>query len=650
MSWDTDLKEPALSIAAADDKISRVVAGPGTGKSYTLKRKVQRLLESGVSPKEIFVSTFTRTAAADLQSDLLDLGVSGADEIEARTLHSFAYGLLLRDDVLTATQRTPRPLLSFEERFLIKDMIYACIDLGLSKIKDVKGILSEFSSAWATLQHEEPGWAPDDTRKSFELKLKKWLSYHQCMLVGEIIPETLKYLRSNPLSEFRSRYNYVFVDEYQDLNKAEQVLIDLISPDKLTIIGDEDQSIYSFKHAHPEGITEFGNNHQNLFDGSLLECRRCPHAVVDAANSLISNNASRSSRSLQKFEGREDCEFTICQWDSDKAESEGVSKFLIDGINSGSFNAGDVLILSPRRPFAQSIKSKLIKAGIEAHSFFADELCSGKPEKDEESKLQQSLTLLSLLADPEDRVSLRVWIGYGADSLRSSGWAKIIEKSNSDGVSPRAILKGLNDGTFKLAHTKDITARYSKLLKHESELSDKSGDDLFKAIFDIDSESRESIRAILPSVMDDSYNPMKMNKEVRQAISSPELPQKAEYVRLMSLHKSKGLTAKVVIVLGCAEGIIPFVKKGLTDYQRNRAIEEARRLFYVAITRTTRTLILSSFQSINRMQAMRMNISSPRSRGQSLLFNPSQFLADLGPSAPSAISGQDFLNITHGPK
>src|SRR5206468_4183965 len=118
-----------------------------------------------------------------------------------------------------------------------------------------------------------------------------WLRFHRCMLIGELVPLALNYVRNNPACPERTAFDYVLVDEYQDLNKAEQVLIDhLVEGRQFAVFGDEDQSIYSFRWAHPEGITQFGDNHPGTEDWPLVECRRCPTEVARMADSLIRRN------------------------------------------------------------------------------------------------------------------------------------------------------------------------------------------------------------------------------------------------------------------------------------------------------------------------------------------------------------------------
>ena len=151
----------------------------------------------------------------------------------------------------------------------------------------------------ARLQHHTPGFVADPADATFESDLLKWLRFHRAMLIGEAIPQLYEYLRSNPAASERKEFSHILVDEFQDLNKAEQGAIELLSDRaEVCIVGDDDQSIYSFKHAHPEGIREWCKANVGADDLTLDECRRCPTLVVEMANSLISYNKNRNARYL----------------------------------------------------------------------------------------------------------------------------------------------------------------------------------------------------------------------------------------------------------------------------------------------------------------------------------------------------------------
>src|SRR5262249_30296787 len=192
--------------------------------------------------------------AADLQRAIKELLVEGADKVKTGTLHSYCFEVLAKNDVFGVTGRVPRPLLDLEVRFLIEDIKGD----PFGQVRDCRKRLQGLNSAWARLQHEEPGWCSGPVDQQFSAAILAWLKFHRSMLIGEVVPELLKYLRQNPASPYRGAFAHVLVDEYQDLNRAEQDLLDFLAEKaRYTVIGDDDQSIYSFKHAHPEGIVNF---------------------------------------------------------------------------------------------------------------------------------------------------------------------------------------------------------------------------------------------------------------------------------------------------------------------------------------------------------------------------------------------------------
>ena len=290
MAWFDGLPpgSPAFRIAASQNEKIRVVAGPGTGKSFAMKRRVARL-RSGIAPARILAVTFTRVAAEDLHRELVGMNVPGCDQLQGTTLHSLALRCLMRNHVLAATGRTPRPLNGFELEPLVSDLTGA--HRGKRIVKQMK---QAFEAAWARLQHEEPGYVQDRDDARFATDLVSWLRFHQAMMVGEVIPHLYEYLRSNPACDERTEFTHILVDEFQDLNKVEQAVIDHLSDGAdVCIVGDDDQSIYSFKHAHPEGIRDWIVENPQADDVNLSECRRCPIRVAEIANSLIQHNQLR---------------------------------------------------------------------------------------------------------------------------------------------------------------------------------------------------------------------------------------------------------------------------------------------------------------------------------------------------------------------
>jgi len=617
----------------------RVVAGPGTGKTFALMRRVARLLQEGAAPNRILVCTFTRTAAKDLEGELARLGVGGAEEVRAGTLHSYCFSLLGRAEVLEATGRIPRPLLSVEERFLLEDLN----GNGFGRIRAREDRLQAFNAAWARLQSETPGWPHDPIDQVFHRELVGWLRFHEAMLIAELVPETLRYLRDNPASPHRSVFEHVLVDEYQDLNKAEQVLLDLVAErGHLIVAGDEDQSIYSFKFAHPEGIASFDGSHPGTHDEGLDECRRCPRGVVEMANTLITNNPGRTPRVLKPLPGNPDGEVFVLQWRSVEDEAQGIAEIVRRRIQDREVEPGRVLVLAPRRHLGYQIRDALNALGVYAHSFFHEEALEGDPKCLGESNAQQAFTLLTLLANPDDRVALRCWCGFGSDSLRSGAWARLREHCEGSGETPRAALERLASGDLSIAHTGQLIKRFRELQRRLAELESVRGGALVDALFPGGQEWASLIRTLASTIEGDEFDAQKLREALRIGITQPELPTDVDYVRVMSLHKSKGLTADLVVVLGCIEGLIP-TTVGDTSAERVASLEEQRRLFYVAITRTRRVLILSSVTQLPRRLAHRMGAQVGSGNWTHAVTVASRFLAELGPSRPKAVSGTTLV-------
>jgi len=224
MPWNTNLSGTPLNIAAYTGTQLRVVAGPGTGKTYALMRRVARLLEQNVQPNRVLAISFARTAANDLVDKLAQLGAPGADQVAAKTLHSLSFGLLSRNSVFQMLGRVARPLMAYEQDTMVCDLAPQ-----FDGKKAVNKLIEAFEAYWARLQHHAPGWPNTPLEQSFDHALKSWLRFHNAMLVGEVIPLALDFILQNPGHPDIPVYEHVLVDEYQDLNKADQALIDAIS-------------------------------------------------------------------------------------------------------------------------------------------------------------------------------------------------------------------------------------------------------------------------------------------------------------------------------------------------------------------------------------------------------------------------------------
>ena len=641
MSWSQGLQadSPAFEIAASNNPNVRVIAGPGAGKSFAMKRRVARLLEAGTEPKSILPVTFTRVAAEDLHRELVGMDVEGCNKLRGTTLHSLALRILMRNHVLAATGRTPRPLNVFEMKPLE-------VDLGVhGGLREVRKKIRAYEAAWARLQCDDPGFvqSPDDI--AFANDLVEWLLFHEAMLIGEVIPKFYEYLRSNPAAQERTEYSHILVDEYQDLNKAEQSVIELLSDNaNVCIVGDDDQSIYSFKHAHPEGIREWVDIHAEVHDLTLVECYRCPTRIVSMANSLISHNVMRPEpRQLEARAENGEGDVQIIQYITLDHELNGVVSAVKEMIDGG-IPPGHILVLAQRGVIGTPIYEMLIEKEIPVRSYYAE------AELDAE-EAQRRFSLLKLYVNRNDRVALRWLLGLGSNNWRAPSYKRIRERCEEENSTPWQVLSDVADGHYTIQYTGKLVEQFEDIRDQLDELEECPDlatviDLIFPEDFEGTSEIREVALKVLEEV--DEIDRIKLLNEMTSSITKPEVPTEVEEVRIMSLHKSKGLSSSVTIIAGCVEGLLPMRPDNSLSPQAKAAfIEEQRRLFYVGISRVKAspeggqpgTLLLTYSQRMPLATAMGSGINPAGVNYGIANLNASRFVAELGPHAPAPNAG-----------
>jgi DNA helicase-2/ATP-dependent DNA helicase PcrA len=463
------------------------------------------------------------------------------------------------------------------------------------------------------------------------------------MLIGEVVPLALDFVTQNPAHPEIPRFDHVLVDEYQDLNRADQELIDaLAGTSSVTVVGDEDQSIYSFRYAHPEGIVEYPLTHPQTHNELLDVCRRCPRRVVEIANALISRNQRLAPKVLNVFPQNGDGEVYIVQHNSVADEIDALAGYVDWYLqNHLGVPAGEVLILVNRRVIGNGIRDALnIRAQQSnrpwsAQSFYFEDALST-------AIAAEGFSLLTLLVDPEDRPALRYWLGENRPDCRRHPYTRLRQCCEQNGMSPRTALEMLAGGSLNLPYTADLVARYQNLQQRLTTLAAAGVPDLIDALFPDGNPDAADVRQAALVVAPSVQTPRELLNELRTDITQPELPgRQGQSIRIMSLHKSKGLTARLVVIAGCVAGILPEIDFTEPIMEQNRQMQEQRRLFYVGLTRSTETLVVSSAVQMPRREALLMGMPVPPTvRYGTVPLQASPFLAELGPGAPRSIRGQ----------
>jgi len=638
-----DPNSPAYAIAASANQRLRVIAGPGTGKSFAMKRRVARLLEEGTNPAAILAVTFTRVAAEDLHRELVGMRVPGCEALNGVTLHSLALRILMRNHVLGATGRIPRPLNDFEMKPLEADLADAH-----GGVRQLRKKTKAFEAAWARLQHDEPGYVQHPEDQAFERDLLSWLVFHRAMLIGEVVPQLYSYLHSNPLAQERSEFRHILVDEFQDLNRSEQGVIALLSgAANVCIVGDDDQSIYSFKHAHPEGIRSWLASNHGADDLTLDDCRRCPTRVVAMANALITANVNRPvPRALTPVTANGHGDVRILQYATLNDEVAGVANLIAEMVAHG-VPPGEILVLAQRGVIGTPIYEALHGRNVPVRSYYAE------AELDAQSA-QERFAYLKLLVDREDRVALRWLVGLNSANWLSGGYRRLRSYAVSQALSPWQALCSITDGEAQVGHTRALAARFQTIraeLERLASLYATNGiaevvDDLFPH----DDDAFRDLRALAIGLLgaEPGVSVSDFLSGLSDAITKPEIPTEIEDVRIMSLHKSKGLSSPVTIIAGCIEGLLPKQpQESLSAAETLAKIEEQRRLFYVGISRVKSipsagrpgTLILTNSRMMPLATAMGAGITPAQVSFGDAYMIASRFIREMGAAAPAPVAG-----------
>jgi DNA helicase-2/ATP-dependent DNA helicase PcrA len=637
--WDEGLDGPHLEIAASEAARVGVLAGPGTGKTkYGLMRRVARFLSLGVPGTRILLISFTRVAAADLRDKVAELDVPGADLVRATTLHGYCLGLLMRDSVLALTGRHPRILMNHERDLMLRD-----IDGDFGSIHDRRRRLEALLAGWARRESEHPGVAAEGPDRDFERRVLRWLVSHRAMLIGEVVPIAHRYLSTNPAAEELQALDHLVVDEYQDLNFLEQNLLEVLSSNATTlcVAGDDDQSIYSLRYANPSGIRNFLSR-EDVEPHGIKVCGRSPANVVEMANSLIEQSAGRDKPPLVPLAPDRLGDVSIVQWADVPSEIDGIVSAIADDVGRREIEPGEILVLTNWRGIGERIRERLADLGIPIRSYFTEEELASDEGR-------EAVALLRLVVDEHDLPAVRVLLGLGEASGRSGAYQRLLEHCHSNGLGVLETLgvmvAGERVGDLRVPA---LVERYRKAALRIEHLKTLGVPELVEQLFPPGQEALADLRGIALDSRDAAEGAADVLDAIVVAVTQDDVPQHPNFVRVMSLHKSKGLTAHSVYIVGAVDGILPTVTS-TTSTEMEAAVEEGRRLFYVALTRATSEVVISTSTTMDLADANARgvryaNTTIRRSGGRFTVRTiASPYIAELGPSAPDGQRGDQWL-------
>jgi DNA helicase-2/ATP-dependent DNA helicase PcrA len=408
----------------------------------------------------------------------------------------------------------------------------------------------------------------------------------------------------------------------------------------LTVAGDDDQSIFvSLKYAHPKGIANFKEEYPETFERTLLICKRCPRRVIDLANAfLILTNRKECPKLLQAAPNAIDGEVAILQWRTINEEASGIATIIAHKISADEVNPRETIVITPRKDIGYEIVKNLIERGIKAQTCFTDAILKNK------RLAQEGYAYLNLLHNNNDAVSLRVLLGIAAADKRKSAYERIRKHCFESGDTVRETLLKLQSGQLSISFTNDLVKRYQIVNQRLQELSALTLSEMSDQLFPDGVEEVAELRKLVLSALEQTEDIHELFNIVNTEMTQPELPEVDDSILVLTLQKVKGLEAKMVLVVNCLEGCIPHISKRYdSEEQKQEALAEQERLFFVALTRARNILIISSTGIMRRGDVARMSVTAG-SGWHWLETPPSRFINMLGPNAPSPQLGDDYIH------
>jgi len=574
-------------------------AGPGTGKTYNLIRYVEDLiLNKRVQPNDIQVLAFTRTAAKEFSARVENqLGLDPDKSPSVRTLHAYSLLQLAKTDALLNLAPFIKVADDFEEsQIVIKELASRLQTNGIK----VKKTLREYEDSWNSLEIEKPDWEKEKRRIEFEEELEKIRDDYGFILRGELVYQFKKILDADPNLRKTLAPQFLIVDEYQDLNRCDQTVIKHLyeGGSNLVIAGDDDQSIFEFRKANPEGIQNFGEIEYP--DGALFTltiCRRCPQEVLNYANRLILKSSRRVEKLLKACESQTKGVVECLQFENQEVEAKGIIQLCEYLLYKKGVMSKDILILVSRSHLASRILDLALERDLKAKLFTKDDPVI------KDYCVRRAYSLLRANVNKNDAFAIRTWLettyNLGNKTLlsflnwrrqKNLDFIKAINKVKN-AEEPLELwmrkvqrsLAELDELTSVLDAKETVPEKIDVIINFQNQNQNENLIEFKKRLESITfAKQIKDISAIV--------------NEIQESQAQNDIVLDDESIRILTMHSAKGLSSRAVILPGMEEDLMP----GITD---DNAKDERRRLLYVSITRSkefvffTHCRIRSGYQS-----------------------------------------------------
>jgi len=604
MQWDEDLLNDQKEAASHIGHHARLLAGPGTGKTLTLTRRAAYLIgEEAIPPSQILAVTFTRAAAFELRNRIADvLGNQESELPRVSTLHSFALRQLLRNsDRIEAIPRPLRIADDWEERNIILEDLKVILGYDLRTVRDKFGLLS---ADWQTLVADEEDW---ESRFPDPRFLGGWRQHREVFgytLRSELVYQLKRALEQSEEFSLESNYSHLLVDEYQDLNRCDLAIIHALRDQGIEVFGsgDDDQSIYGFRHAHPEGIRRFNRDFTPSSSLTLQTCVRCDRTIIGLSSFVANLDPDRLQKPLEPCANAGQGEVHILRFMNQVLEAKGVATICKHLLDRNGYTPKDILILM--RSDRNRAFSSAIRDALKAQNVPVAVRVEGTPLDTPEGRT--FLSVLHLIANPNDSLALRTLLMLRGNRIGTESYSAIytLACNNNQTFSktvrwvmrePGLIPRLGGRISSEMREIQNIIDRHQdsfEALTDSSEPDDLSGalQNLAEDVIQ-DGENRTEVFQFLESIVTEtnSTNHMQLLQALSSSLEDQEQELDSESVNIMTMHKAKGLTASAVIIIAAEDEYVP-------GRQLDEKEGDERRLLYVSLSRARHFLSVTYCQ------------------------------------------------------
>ena len=603
-----------------------IIAGAGSGKTRMITYRIAHMLEEGISEKNILALTFTNKAAKEMSDRIKALTGKPLKELTATTFHSFGLGILKQYIQHLGYHNDFTLYDTNDNEALIKNCIVECgYQIPDYNIRTLSSFFSNLKTGRETMQ--EPNGAIAEIYKEWLLSQKAY----NVVDFDDLILLPVKLFEAKPwiLEAVQERYRYIMVEEFQDTSLLQYRMISLIARKyrNIAVVGDDDQSIYSWRGANYENIRSFERDFPERKEFKLERNYRSTGNILTAANALITHNTERKEKKLWTEEGSGSA-ISIKRHRTSEAEAYWIGTQIKNEMRAiRELKYGDIGVLVRTNALISELENVFAEMNIPVR-------VSGGQSFFDRREVRDILCYLKALLNKHDDVSLLRIIntprrGIGrttVEKLRSTADEKNITlyeaaESMTGQSSPlqertkesiKAFLKQMEGWRKSAASPENLIARivddihYRGMLSEEFPDSPKSVDYRMHGIEILENRVKRYLELNENAELKDYLNAV--------TISGDEKEYDGNKVNLMTMHASKGLEFRIVYLAGIEDDIIPS-SMALEENARN--IDEERRLFYVAITRAREKLVINYADTrISR-------------EGEEKLVIPSRFLEEI---------------------